>query len=82
MLQVVGGVDRIARAFAERLGNAIITGAEVTRLRRIEGGVRVEWRDRATVPRGAARRSRRWSPCRPRSSPRSTPTSPLRSAPR
>jgi monoamine oxidase len=52
MLQVVGGVDRIARAFAERLGDVIVTGAEVARLRRIDGGARVEWRDRAT---GAAR---------------------------
>ncbi len=48
MLQVTGGVDRIARALSERLGEAIVTSAEVTRLRRIEGGARVEWRDRAT----------------------------------
>lgn len=52
MLQVAGGVDRIARAFAERLAEVIVTGAEVTRLRRTEGGARVEWRDRTT---GAAR---------------------------
>jgi monoamine oxidase len=52
MLQVTGGVDRIASAFAERLRDVIVTGAEVTRLRRTERGARVEWRDRAG---GAAR---------------------------
>ncbi len=48
MLQVSGGVDRIAAAFAERLREVIVTGAEVTRLRRTETGARVAWRDRTT----------------------------------
>jgi monoamine oxidase len=48
MLQVAGGVDRIAAAFAERLRDVVVTGAEVTRLRRTEAGARVEWRDRAS----------------------------------
>ena len=44
MLQPVGGMDRIAAGFARALGDAVITGAEVLSLRRVEGGARVTWR--------------------------------------
>ncbi|WP_158291922.1 flavin monoamine oxidase family protein, partial [Paracraurococcus ruber] len=44
MLQPVGGMDRIAMAFARVLGDALVTGAEVLSLRRVEGGARVAWR--------------------------------------
>ena len=44
MLQPVGGMDRIAAAFAEALGPALVTEAEVLALRRDAAGVRVTWR--------------------------------------
>lgn len=44
MLQPVGGMDRIAAGFARALGDAVVTGAEVIALRRVEGGARVTWR--------------------------------------
>ena len=44
MLQPVGGMDRIAAAFARSLGDALVTGAEVLSLRRVEAGARVTWR--------------------------------------
>jgi monoamine oxidase len=44
MLQPVGGMDRIAAAFAGALGDALVVGAEVISFRRIEAGARVAWR--------------------------------------
>ncbi|MFC7477408.1 flavin monoamine oxidase family protein [Dankookia sp. GCM10030260] len=44
MLQPAGGMDRIAGGLARALGDAVVTGAEVLSLRRVEGGVRVTWR--------------------------------------
>jgi len=47
MLQPVGGMDRIAAAFARRLGNVITYNAEVTRIARAgESGARVVYKDR------------------------------------
>ena len=45
MMQPVGGMDRIAAAFAERVGPMIEHGAEVTQIRREGEGARVVWRD-------------------------------------
>jgi len=45
MLQPVGGMDRIAHAFAERLGDAITFGTAVKEIRRTEAGVRVVCQD-------------------------------------
>jgi len=45
MLQPVGGMDRIAMAFAERLGAAISFGSVVSALNKTEDGVRVIARD-------------------------------------
>ena len=45
MLQPVGGMDRIARAFAQRLDNAITYGAKVSELRKAGTGVRVGGRN-------------------------------------
>jgi monoamine oxidase len=48
MLQPVGGMDRIARAFAHRLENTIKYNAVVTRVARAgESGARVVYRDRS-----------------------------------
>ncbi len=45
MLQPVGGMDAIARALAVALGDALLLGAEVSRIRRDPGGgARVTWR--------------------------------------
>jgi monoamine oxidase len=47
MLQPVGGMDAIARALAASLGDSLVLGAEVVRLRRDPaggGGARVTWR--------------------------------------
>jgi monoamine oxidase len=46
MLQPVGGMDRIGRAFAQRLGAVIRYNAEVTEIRKTATGVRVVWKDR------------------------------------
>lgn len=46
MLQPVGGMDAIARAFARALGPLVIYHAEVTQVRRAGDGARVIWRDR------------------------------------
>lgn len=43
MFQVVGGSDRIAAAFAAKLGNRIIYGAEVRELRQTEDGVSITY---------------------------------------
>ena len=45
MMQPVGGMDMIARAFAERVGPMIEHGAEVTAIRRAGEGARVVYRD-------------------------------------
>src|SRR5690606_29977926 len=42
MMQPVGGMDRIAYAFAEQLGAHLTLGAEVTAIRRSGTGVRIE----------------------------------------
>lgn len=47
MLTPAGGMDRIAYAFAEKLGRSLVTGAVVTEARRTaDGGVRVVYTDR------------------------------------
>jgi monoamine oxidase len=48
MLQPVGGMGRIGRAFGDRLGRTIRYGAEVRALRRSGDAARVVWRDRRT----------------------------------
>lgn len=45
MFQPVGGMNRIPAAFAERLGEVIRYGAEVTRIRQSDAGVTVQYRD-------------------------------------
>ena len=45
MLQPVGGMDRIAAAFEERVGHLITHQAEVQELRQNEDGVQVHYRD-------------------------------------
>jgi monoamine oxidase len=46
MLQPVGGMDAIPRALAAALGDSLVLGAEVLRLRRAgAAGARVTWRD-------------------------------------
>jgi monoamine oxidase len=46
MLQPVGGMARIAQAFARALGPIITFNAEVTHLEHTRGGARVTWKDR------------------------------------
>jgi monoamine oxidase len=46
MLQPVGGMDAIPRAFARALGPRVIYHAEVREIRRAGEGARVIWRDR------------------------------------
>jgi monoamine oxidase len=54
MLQPVGGMDRIARAFARRLGDRIRTNKVVTEIRRAgEAGARIVYRDRRTKAESA-----------------------------
>jgi monoamine oxidase len=45
MLQPVGGMDRIARAFARSLGSIVRLQAEVVRLERVGERARVVWRE-------------------------------------
>lgn len=45
MFQPVGGMDRIAQAFAERVGDRITYRAEVRELRQDDAGVRVVYQD-------------------------------------
>jgi monoamine oxidase len=54
MLQPVGGMDRIAMAFAARLGDAIAYGCEVTQIRRADAGARVNFRDGGGAERALA----------------------------
>jgi len=46
MLQPVGGMDRIARAFEAQVAANLITGAEVTEIRKIANGVHIIYEDR------------------------------------
>ena len=48
MFQPVGGMDRIAMAFAKALGKRIHCESEVTQIRRRGAGVRIEYRDKAS----------------------------------
>ncbi len=50
MLQPVGGMDRIARAFEAQVINALVLEAEVTEIRKTAAGVRVVYQDRAGMP--------------------------------
>ncbi len=49
MLQPVGGMDRIARAFEAQVTNDLITEAQVTEIRKITNGVRITF-DRLGTP--------------------------------
>jgi len=49
MLQPVGGMDRIARAFESQVVNDLVTGAQVKEIRKIAGGVRIIY-DRLGTP--------------------------------
>jgi monoamine oxidase len=46
MLQPVGGMDRIARAFEQQVATDIVFEAVVSEIRKIAGGVRVVYQDR------------------------------------
>jgi monoamine oxidase len=48
MMQPVGGMDQIPRAFEQRLGNKIRRGTEVSQIRKTADGVSVVVRDRQT----------------------------------
>jgi monoamine oxidase len=48
MLQPVGGMDRLPRAFAEALGNKIRYECEVKAIRKTQPGVRIEYTDKKT----------------------------------
>lgn len=50
MLQPVGGMDSIARAFETRVANAVVFDAVVTEIRKTAGGVRVVYTDRSASP--------------------------------
>ncbi len=52
MLQPVGGMDQIAKAFESRVGNMITYNAEVTQLRREGEGVRVVYTDATGAEHG------------------------------
>jgi monoamine oxidase len=47
MLQPVGGMDRIARAFESRVRNDVVYGATVTEIRKTAGGARVVYSDQS-----------------------------------
>lgn len=46
MLQPVGGMDRIARAFESRIATTLVTEAEVKEIRKLASGVRIIYQDR------------------------------------
>ena len=48
LFQPVGGMDRIAQAFAREVGDRVRLGAKVTAIRQDDGGVSVTWQDRKT----------------------------------
>jgi monoamine oxidase len=49
MLQPVGGMDRIARAFEAQVASDLVTDAEVTEIRKLADGVRINY-NRAGTP--------------------------------
>mgnify|MGYP001171849061 CR=1 FL=1 len=49
MLQPVGGMDKIARAFEAEIVDDLITGAEVTEIRKITDGVRIYYNHSGTT---------------------------------
>jgi monoamine oxidase len=51
MLQPVGGMDRIAAAFADKLGAVVRLGSEVTAIRRTSSGVSITYTDKRTSAR-------------------------------
>jgi len=53
MFQPVGGMDRIADAFAQKLGPAVRLGSEVTAIRRADSGVSIAFVDKKTGARQA-----------------------------
>jgi monoamine oxidase len=53
MFQPVGGMDRIAAAFAEKLGRVVRLGTEVTAIRRAGSGVSISSLDKRTGSREA-----------------------------
>ena len=52
MFQPVDGMDRIATAFAKKLGNVVRLGSEVTAIRRRDSGVSVSFNDKRTGKSG------------------------------
>lgn len=50
MLQPVGGMDRIARAFESQVAGDVIFDATVTEIRKTAGGTRVIYNDRSGTP--------------------------------
>ena len=50
MLQPVGGMDRIVRAFESRVRSDITFGATVTEIRKTAGGARIVYSDRSGMP--------------------------------
>jgi len=53
MFQPVGGMDRIADAFAKKLGPIVRLGSEVTAIRRTQNGVSVSFTDKRTGAQSA-----------------------------
>ncbi|MCG8417803.1 MAG: flavin monoamine oxidase family protein [Proteobacteria bacterium] len=51
LLQPVGGMDMIPKAFVERIGDIIEYGAEVTQIRKVQNGVRIIYIDASGVER-------------------------------
>lgn len=51
MLQLAGGTDRLAYAFAERLGNVITYNAAIHEIRNDSAGVRVVYKGAGGAPR-------------------------------
>jgi monoamine oxidase len=54
MFQIVGGTDRLAKAFADRLGSDITYGAKVTEIRQTANDVTIGYTDRLGRPQRAA----------------------------
>lgn len=48
MMEPVGGMDAIPRAFYQRVQRFVTLNAQVTKLERVGAGARVTWRDRAS----------------------------------
>lgn len=46
MFHPVGGIDRIAAAFEQKVGDRVVYGAEVTRIGKTENGVRIAYREK------------------------------------